>query len=233
MPGSQQKIDKIQSKLTEWSNLANRQGESINTLTVEKEDLAKKLNTTVQQRWDAEDELIQVLELHKKAAKDLEEARDDNKQLYEELVQLRASIADNKTLDKKLQETSKRLAKMEEIVHQMKKTDADLAEATKRIVLLEKAANPLVKALVPEDPTTLQSFQERLKVVPCQLKAFIKKSSETYLIHALAVMKSMFPEVDIAKCVEGAESNCMEENFKNIKKEAEPIAKPIAHSLKL
>lgn len=86
---------------------------------------------------------------------------------------------------------------------------------------------------MPEDPASPTSFLDRLKAVPRQLKAFIKKSSEACTVHALVVVKSRHPDVDIARCVEGAQQDCTEEVFKALEKEAELVANAIAQSLKL
>lgn len=122
---------------------------------------------------------------------------------------------------------------MEGTIYQMKKTHSELLEANQQIMLLEKAVARLVKALVPEDAAAPQSFLERLKMVPRQLKAFIKEVAETGLIHTLAVAKSRHPEVDISKFVEGAQPSCSKETFKDLKKEAEPVAKATSKSMRL
>lgn len=75
-------------------------------LSSEKKKLTQELNTALQQHKDADEQLIQIIEVQKKAAKDLEEARDDNKHLSKELVKVRESLANKKALDEKLQEAS-------------------------------------------------------------------------------------------------------------------------------
>nr|CAB3460294.1 unnamed protein product [Digitaria exilis] len=187
---------KLSSKMTDWSNLANRHEEALKTLSAEHDIIKEQLRVVVQQRKDADLQLIQ-------------------------------------TLDEKLEQATKRMSELEEAMQQMKKSDEDLAEALKRISLLEKAANPVVKVLVPEDPAAPQSFLERLKALPRQLKAYIRRSSKACLVHVLAVIKSRYPKVDIGKLVEGAEPNCTEAAFRDLKQEAEPVAEAIAQSLRL
>ncbi|MBS2634122.1 hypothetical protein KFY46_25655, partial [Salmonella enterica subsp. enterica serovar 1,4,[5],12:i:-] len=167
-----------QSKMTDWSNLANRHEEALRTLSAEHDIIKEELRVAVQQRKDADAQLIQVIEQQKKLAKDLEDAREEKSQLSEELVQARKNLADKKALDEKLEQATRRMSELEESLRLMKKSDDDLAETLNRISLLEKAANPVVKALVPEDPTSPQSFLERLKAMPRQLKAYIKRSSK-------------------------------------------------------
>lgn len=89
----------------------------------------------------------------------------------------RATFVEKKALDDKLQQAFERLIEMETALHQMKKTYAELLEARVKLALMEKAANPLVKALVPEDSAHPVFFLDRLEAVPRQLKAFMKKSS--------------------------------------------------------
>nr|CAB3446760.1 unnamed protein product [Digitaria exilis] len=233
LKGVQQQLTTAQSKMTDWSNLANRHEEALKTLSEEHDTIKEQLIVAVEQRKDADLQLIQIIEQQKKAAKDLEDAREENKQLSEELVQARKSLANKKALDEKLEQTTRRMSELEEAMQQMKKSDDDLDEALKRISLLEKAANPVVKALVPEDPASPQSFLERLKAMPRQLKAYIKRSSKACLVHVLAVIRSRYPEVDIGKLVEGAEPNCTEAAFRDLKQEAEPVAEAIVQSLRL
>ncbi|KAF8688247.1 hypothetical protein HU200_042372 [Digitaria exilis] len=233
LKGVQQQLSTTQSKMADWSNLANRQEEALKTLSADHESLKEELRVAVKQRKDADAQLIQVLEQQQKLAKDLEDAREEKNQLSRELVQAQGHLADKKVLDEKLEEATRRMSELEETLRLMKKSDDDLAEALNRISLLEKAANPVVKALVPEDPAAPLSFLERLKAMPRQLKAYIKRSSKACLVHVLAVVKSRYPEVDIGKLVEGVEPNCTESAFRDLKQEAEPVAEAIAQSLRL
>nr|CAB3464391.1 unnamed protein product [Digitaria exilis] len=233
LKGVQQQLKTTQSKMTDWSNLANRHEEALKTLSAEHDVIKEELRVAVQQRKDADAQLMQILEQQKKLAKDLEDARKEKSQLSEELVQARKNLADKKALDEKLEQATRRMSELEESLRLMKKSDDDLAEALIRISLLEKAANPVVKALVPEDPVSPQSFLERLKAMPRQLKTYIKRSSKACLVHVLAVIRSRYPEVDIGKLVEGAEPKCTEAAFRDLKQEAEPVAEAIAQSLRL
>nr|CAB3466065.1 unnamed protein product [Digitaria exilis] len=124
--------------------------EALKTLFAEHNVIKEQLRVAVQQRKDADVQLIQVIEQQKKTVKDLEDAREDNKHLSEELVQLRENLADKKTLDEKLEQTTRRMSELEEAMQQMKKSDEYLAEALKRIALLEKGANrPCGSAILP------------------------------------------------------------------------------------
>nr|CAB3445908.1 unnamed protein product [Digitaria exilis] len=140
---------KSQSKMTDWSNLANRREEALKTLSEEHDIIKEQLRVAVEQRKDADLQLIQIIEQQKKAAKDLEDAREKNKQLSKELIQARMS-------------------ELEEAMRQMKKSDDDLAEALKRISLLEKAANPVVKALA--SPASSQGVVSSGKSVKVALR---------------------------------------------------------------
>nr|CAB3469829.1 unnamed protein product [Digitaria exilis] len=231
--GVQQQLTTAQSKMTDWSNLANCHEEALKTLSEEHHTIKEQLRVAVEQRKDADAQLIQVIEQQKKFAKDLEDAREERNQLSKELIQSQKNLADKKALDEKLEQATRRMSELEETIRQMKKSDDDLAEALNRISLLEKAANPVVKALVPEDPSSPQSFLERLKAMPRQLKAYIKRSSKACLVHVLSVIRSRYPEVDIGKLVEGAEPNCTEVAFRDLKQGAEPVAEAIAQSLRL
>nr|CAB3489065.1 unnamed protein product [Digitaria exilis] len=196
--GVQQQLTTAQSKMTDWSNFANCHEEALKTLSEEHHTIKEQLRVAVEQRKDADAQLIQVIEQQKKFAKDLEDAREERNQLSKELVQLQKNLADKKALDEKLEQATRRMSELEETIRQMKKSDDDLAEALNRISLLEKAVNPVVKALVPEDPSSPQSFLEH-----------------------------------IGKLVEGAEPNCTEAAFRDLKQEADPVAKAIAQSLRL
>nr|CAB3447015.1 unnamed protein product [Digitaria exilis] len=233
LKGAQQQLATAQSKMTDWSNVANRYEEALKTLSADHEGVKEQLRVAVQQRKDADEQLIQILEQQKQLAKNLEDAREENGRLSRDLVQAQKHLADKKVLDEKLEQAARRMSELEEELRLMKKSDDDLAEALNRISQLEKAANPVVKALVPEDPATPQTFLERLKAMPRQLKAYIKRSSKACLVHVLAVVKSRYPEVDIGKLVEGAEPNCTESTFRDLKQEAEPVAEAIAQSLRL
>nr|CAB3502400.1 unnamed protein product [Digitaria exilis] len=233
LKGAQQQLATAQSKMTDWSNVANRYEEALKTLSADHEGVKEHLRVAVQQRKDANEQLIQVLEQQKQLAKNLEGAREENNRLSRDLVQAQKHLADKKVLDEKLEQAARRMSELEEELRLMKKSDDDLAEALNRISQLEKAANPVVKALVPEDPSAPQTFLERLKAMPRQLKAYIKRSSKACLVHVLAVVKSRYPEVYIGKLVEGAEPNCTESAFRDLKQEAEPVAEAIAQSLRL
>ncbi|KAF8754437.1 hypothetical protein HU200_011473 [Digitaria exilis] len=233
LKGAQQQLATAQSKMTDWSNVANRYEEALKTLSADHEGVKEQFRVAVQQRKDADEQLVQILEQQKQLAKNLEGAREENNRLSRDLVQAQKHLADKKVLDEKLEQAARRMSELEEELRLMKKSDDDLAEALNRISQLEKAANPVMKALVPEDPSAPQTFLERLKAMPRQLKAYIKRSSKACLVHVLAVVKSRYPEVDIGKIVEGAEPNCMESAFRDLKQEAEPIAEAIAQSLRL
>nr|CAB3468807.1 unnamed protein product [Digitaria exilis] len=225
LKGAQQQLATAQSKMTDWSNVANRYEEALKTLSADHESLQEELRVAVQQRKDADEQLIQVLEQQKQLAQNLEGAREENNRLSRDLVQAQKHLSDKKVLDEKLEQAARRMSELEEELRLMKKSDDDLAEALNRISQLERAANPVVKALVPEDPLAPLSFLERLKAMPRQLKAYIKRSSKA--------LKSRYPEVDIGKLVEGAEPNCTESAFRDLKQEAEPVAEAIAQSLRL
>lgn len=62
MAGWEQCIEKIQDRLTDCRNLANRNQDRVTELTKKKEELAKKLETTVQTRKDTDAQLIKILE---------------------------------------------------------------------------------------------------------------------------------------------------------------------------
>nr|CAB3446667.1 unnamed protein product [Digitaria exilis] len=225
LKGAQQQLATAQSKMTDWSNVANRYEEALKTLSADHESLQEELRVAVQQRKDADEQLIQVLEQQKQLAQTLEGAREENNRLSRDLVQAQKHLSDKKVLDEKLEQAARRMSELEEELRLMKKSDDDLAEALNRISQLERAANPVLKALVPEDPSAPLSFLERLKAMPRQLKAYIKRSSKA--------LKSRYPEVDIGKLVEGAEPNCTESAFRDLKQEAEPVAEAIAQSLRL
>nr|CAB3472497.1 unnamed protein product [Digitaria exilis] len=210
LKGAQQQLATAQSKMTDWSNVANRYEDALKTLSADHEGVKEQLRVAVQQRKDADEQLVQILEQQKQLAKNLEGAQEENNRLSRDLVQAQKHLADKKVLDEKLEQAARRMSELEEELRAMKKSDDDLAEAQNRIAQLEKAANPVVKALVPEDPSAPQTFLERLKAMPRQLKAYIKRSSKACLVHVLPVVKSRYPE-----------------------QEAEPVAEAIAQSLRL
>lgn len=100
--------------------MANRNQDKVVELNEENKELAKKLETTVLTQKDTDAQLIKLLELQKRAGKDLEEARGDNKRLFEELIQLRASLVDKKNMNEQMQKTEEKLAEMEAAVHRLR-----------------------------------------------------------------------------------------------------------------
>lgn len=218
--GSQQTIEKIQEHLTDWKNLTYQQESIITELTAEKDSLVEKMETATKYCQDADEQLIKVVEKQKAAAKDLHDSRSNNHKMSEELVPLHVVVVDKRALDGKFQLASERLAEIEETVEKMKAADKELVETQKYIINLEKVVRPLNNALVPENPASPTSFLDCLKAVPRQLKAYVKESSETCLIHVLSVIKSRWSGVNITKSAEGVEPSCSEEDINKLQKEA-------------
>lgn len=106
--GAHQRIEKFETRTTDWQNLANRR-EIIKELTEENNTLKGKLETAKNFRQDGDEQLIKVIEQQKKAAKDLAEAKETNVKLIEELNQLHASNTEYMSLDRQLQETTPQL----------------------------------------------------------------------------------------------------------------------------
>ena len=109
-------MTKLKEHLTECKNLAYRREERVKELSAEKEDLTRKLEAEKKFCKDADRQIIQLIDQNKKAAKDLQDARDDNQRMAQELVQLWSSLVEKQSLDEKLQKNAEKLTEMEGII---------------------------------------------------------------------------------------------------------------------
>ena len=83
-----------------------------------------------------------------------------------------------------------------------------------------------------EDKTSSdKSLVERLEEAPRKILDYLSATTKNYVAHLIGIVKSYWPQHDLAPLALGIASECLDEDCLRYHDEAEPIAEEIIKSL--
>ena len=85
--------------------------------------------------------------------------------------------------------------------------------------------------MVEDEEAARKSLLERLREAPQRLSSFFSDTSRDYLAHALGLVKSFLPSVNLSFIGDGVAVGCSEEKFSEYVAEMKPIADKVISSL--
>ena len=92
-------------------------------------------------------------------------------------------------------------------------------------------AAQVVVGMVEEEGAGSKTLVERLREAPQRITSFLSDTSREYLSHALGLVRSFLPSVNLALIGDGAAVGCSEEKFSEYVEEMKPIADKVISSL--
>ena len=107
---------------------------------------------------------------------------------------------------------------------------ADRDQKAQQLADLEAAAQVVV-GVVEDEEAGEKSLLERLREAPHRISSFFSDISRDYLAHALGLVKSFLPSVNLALIGDGVAIGCSEEKFSEYVAEMKPIADKIISGL--
>ena len=95
------------------------------------------------------------------------------------------------------------------------------------------AAQAIVDMVDPQEgeASSSRSLVERLEEAPRKIIDFMTTTSKNYLSHMLAVVKSYWPQHNLAPVAKGIAADCSDQEFLSYCKEIETIAEAILKNL--
>jgi len=105
-----------------------------------------------------------------------------------------------------------------------------IRELSQRLADLEVAAKVVVD-MVEDEGAAEKSLLERLHEAPQRLSSFFSETSRDYLAHALGLVKSFLPYVNLSFIGDGVAVGCSEEKFSEYVAEMKPIADKVISGL--
>jgi hypothetical protein len=97
-----------------------------------------------------------------------------------------------------------------------------IRELSQRLADLEVAVKVVVD-MVEDEGAAEKNLLERLREAPQRLSSFFSKTSRDYLAHALGLVKSFLPSVNLSFIGDGVAIGCSEEKFSEYVAEMKPI----------
>ena len=82
-----------------------------------------------------------------------------------------------------------------------------------------------------EEPSSNKSLVERLEEAPKKFFDVMRATSKNYLTHMIGVVKSYWPQHNLAPIAKGIAPDCSDEKFQDYCKESEVIAEEILKNL--
>ena len=82
-----------------------------------------------------------------------------------------------------------------------------------------------------EEPSSNKSLVEHLKEAPKKFFDVMTATSKNYLTHMIGVLKSYWPQHNLAPIAKGIAPDCSDEKFQDYCKESEVIAEEILKNL--
>ena len=76
-----------------------------------------------------------------------------------------------------------------------------------------------------------KSLVERLEEAPRKIVDYLSTTSKNYLSHMLAIVKSYWPQHNLALIALGIAADCPDQDFLRYREETEPIAEEILKNL--
>ena len=100
-------------------------------------------------------------------------------------------------------------------------------------VRLLAAAQAIVDVVDPQEgeASSSRSLVERLEGAPRKIIDFTTATSKNYLSHMLVIVKSYWPQNNLAPIAKGIAANCSDQDFQGYCKETEMIAEEILKNL--
>ena len=114
-----------------------------------------------------------------------------------------------------------------------KKTVSDMKQIRKlsqQLADLDAAAQVVVD-MVEDEEAGGKSLLDRLREAPQRLNSFFSDTSRDYLAHALGLVKSFLPSVNLPFIGDGVAVGCSEERFSEYVVEIKPITDKVISSL--
>ena len=94
-----------------------------------------------------------------------------------------------------------------------------------------EVAVKVVVDMVEDEGAAEKSLLERLREAPQRLSSFFSETSRDYWAHALGLVKSFLPSVNLSFIGDGVAVGCSEEQFSEYVAEMKPIADKVISSL--
>jgi hypothetical protein len=113
---------------------------------------------------------------------------------------------------------------------QIKELAADHDKKAQQLADLEVAAQVVV-GMVEEEDAGGKSLLDRLPKAPQRLSSFFSDTSRDYLAHALGLVKSFLPSVNLSLIGDGVAVGCSEEQFSEYVAKMKPIADKVISGL--
>ena len=113
---------------------------------------------------------------------------------------------------------------------QIRDLAADRDQKALQLADLEAAAHVVV-GMVEDEEAGEKSLLEHLREAPQRLGSFFSDTSRDYLAHALGLVKSFLPSVNLSFIGDGVAVGCLEERFSEYVVEMKPIANKLISSL--
>jgi len=85
--------------------------------------------------------------------------------------------------------------------------------------------------MVEDEGAAEKSLLEHLREAPQRLSGFFSDTSREYLAHALGLVKSFLPSVNLSFMGDGDAVGCLEERFSAYVAEMKPIADKVINGL--
>ena len=105
-----------------------------------------------------------------------------------------------------------------------------IRELSQQLTDLEAAAKVVVD-MVEDEEAGGKSLLDRLREAPQRLGSFFSDTSRDYLAHALGLVKSFLPSVNLSFIGDGVVVGCSEEKFSEYVVEMKPIADKVISSM--
>ena len=114
-----------------------------------------------------------------------------------------------------------------------KSLECPLAGSSSEQVRLVAATQAIVDMVDPQEGEASSSrcLVERLEGAPRKIIDFTTATSKNYLSHMLAIVKSYWPQNNLALIAKGIASDCSDQDFQGYCKETETIAEEILKNL--
>ena len=113
---------------------------------------------------------------------------------------------------------------------QIRDLAADHDQKAQQLADLEAAAQVVI-GMVEDEEVGEKSLLEHLREAPQRLSSFFSDTSRDYLAHALGLVKSLLPTVNLSFIGDGVAVGCSEERFSEYVAEMKPIADKVISSL--
>jgi hypothetical protein len=118
-------------------------------------------------------------------------------------------------------------------LQQIKTLGKEKEQRQKELEDLRGAAKKLVDIVDPQEDGEVgeRPLLERLLRVPQKVVKFLTEAPITCVSHALAFVKSFWPEAQLETFAQGVAAECTEEQFNEYLQEAQPVADQIVKSV--